>query len=91
MIIDVRREIIHAAGNINELPVAQTLTHFFNGAMNISKMRFNFFDGFAIQCNHQMQYAMRGRMLWSHIDDEITVHIRCAVDECHLIFQFLCT
>ena len=72
MVINMRREIIHPAGDINELPVGKALTHFLNGTMNISQMRLNFFNGFAIQGDHQVQYAMCGRMLWSYIDDEIT-------------------
>ena len=40
--------------------------------MNITKMRFYFFDRFSIQCNDQMQHTMSSRMLWSYIDDHIT-------------------
>ena len=72
MIVDMSREIIHPAGHINKLPVGQALTHFFNGAVNITQVWFYFFDGFAIQRDHQVQYAMGGRMLWSYIDDQIT-------------------
>ena len=72
MIINMGRKIIHPAGDINELAVSKALTHFLNRAMDISKMRFYFFNGFSIQCNHQVQYTMCGRMLRAYIDDKIT-------------------
>ena len=76
MIIYVRRKIIHSAGNINKLAIAQALAHFFNRAMNVPEMRFNFFYRFAVQRNEQMQHSMRCRMLRPHIDHKITFHIR---------------
>ena len=72
MIIYMGREIIHAACNINELPVGKALTHFFDGAMYITKMWLNLFNGLSIQRDHQVQYTMCCRMLRSYIDDQIT-------------------
>jgi hypothetical protein len=35
-------------------------------------MGFNVFDGLATECNNEMQNAMRGWMLGSYVDDEIS-------------------
>ena len=58
MIIDMGRKIIHPAGDINELPVGKALAHFFDTSDEYNQDEVHFFNGFAIQCNHQVQYAM---------------------------------
>lgn len=72
MIINMAAEIIHSAGYINKLPVTEAFTHFFYRAMNVAKMGFHFFDGFPIERNYKMQYAMRSRVLRPNVDDHFT-------------------
>ena len=71
MVINMCREIIHAAGNIYKLPVGEALTHFFDGAVDIAQVRFYFFDGFAAEGNYQVQYTVGGRVLGTHIDHQV--------------------
>ena len=54
MVIDMAAKIIHAAGYINKLAVAEAFAHFFYGAMDIAQVRFYFFDGFTIEGYYKM-------------------------------------
>ena len=47
-------EVIHATGDINKLAIGETLTHFFNGAMDIAKVGFQLFYSFPVQCDDQV-------------------------------------
>ena len=63
-------EIVHPAGYINELPVAQAFAHFLDGAMNITKVRLYFFNGFSFQGDHQVEDAVCGRVLRTQVDHQ---------------------
>jgi hypothetical protein len=52
--------------------------------MDIPQVRLDFFDRFAIEGNHQVQYTMRGRVLRAYIDDQIAL-FRCAYFFYHFI------
>ena len=73
VIVNMGRQIIHPAGHVDELTVAEALAHLFNGAVDIAQVRLHFLYRFAVEGDHQVQYAMGGRMLWSYIDDQITL------------------
>lgn len=72
MIINMRREIIHPAGHINELAVGKAFAHFFDRPVNETEMRFHFFDRLTIQCDHQVQYTVCGRVLGSYVNSNIS-------------------
>jgi len=73
MVVDMCREIIHPAGNINELPVTQALTHFLYGSVNITEMWLHIPDRFAIEGNDKVQNSMRGRMLRPYVNYQIAL------------------
>jgi hypothetical protein len=68
----MRREVIHATRDINKLPVTEAFAHLFYGAVNVSKVGFNFFYCFAIQRNDKMKYTMGSWVLGPYINDKIT-------------------
>src|SRR5450432_3417401 len=72
MIVNVRREVIHSARNIYKLAVGETLTHFFNRAMDISKVRLYLFYCFSIECNNKMKHPMGRGMLRTNINNKVS-------------------
>lgn len=73
MVVDVRREIVHAAGDIYELPVSQTLAHLLDGSVDVTQVWIHLFDGFPVNGDAQVQHAMRRGMLWSHVHNHVAV------------------
>ena len=72
----MRREIVHPAGGIYELPVRQALAHLLDGTVDIPEVGFHLLDRLPVQCDDEVKHAVRRRVLRADVDDEVAL-IRC--------------
>jgi hypothetical protein len=56
--------------------------------VDVSQMGFQFFDGLAIQSDHQVQNTMGGRVLWANVDHQLS--FSAAWHRLGIVFYYLC-
>jgi hypothetical protein len=67
-----RRDVIEPVEIRDRLQVGLLLDQLFRATMQEADMRIDTLDDFAVQLQHEAQHAMRGRMLRSKVDREVT-------------------
>ncbi len=72
-IVGHRAEVVDAIGERDDLLVELRLAGLFDAGVQIANLGIEADNDFAVDLEDEAQHAMRGWMLWSHVQDHVLI------------------
>jgi hypothetical protein len=72
-LVEDRGQVVHARHVRDALGPGAVLAVLLDAGVQVPDHRAGLLDGLALELQHQAQHAVRGRVLWTHVDDDAVV------------------